>query len=358
MNGILGIALNVDAREFEKAKDIINDVGYRMKDLADIDVGLGGQALGRDAILLKQVDHDMQRLGTLASSGAAKGGFINLQEMREAANLTARITGDLEKWDDTLINVKSELEKTIKQLAAAEQMLLMTPGNQYDPQYKESQATVDRLTGHRDVLQTAYDTMSGHQGRAGAYAERSGEFKDQIKDFKMGGPDVLGTVMSKMYGWAAGLMGASAIYSYLNNASELSKQTNIQAFPLLMRGGTMSQERLSAGAKYGYRPIQQLQLQNTIGQATGWQDKNLQDAAISAMMHGNYTGVGAQSIANYQAGTFATGTDAGNDKIGFQNSLNKQVDYLYKMSVALGAGGRFDEVLKTNQQLLQTVDSF
>lgn len=147
-------------------------------------------------------------------------------------------------------------------------------------------------------------------------------------------------------GYGAAIGGGFSLLSFLHNSVNQAADLGSATADLAMRGGTG--DFYARAAKYGFTPLEAIQMQDTIGGKTGYTGKRLNEAGEIAAYNARKMGVGGETVAGYIAGSYgSTGANA--------TEYGKQLKNLRDTAVALGARGRIEEVLKNNQEIMTSM---
>lgn len=147
-------------------------------------------------------------------------------------------------------------------------------------------------------------------------------------------------------GYGAAIGGGFSLLSFLHNSVNQAADLGSATADLAMRGGTG--DFYARAAKYGFTPLEAIQMQDTIGGKTGYTGKRLNEAGEIAAYNARKMGVGGETVAGYIAGSYgSTGANA--------TEYGKQLKNLRDTAVALGARGRIEEVLKNNQEIMTSI---
>ena len=373
MSGI-GISINVKTESLERARQSIKEFGSELSGFNKNDVSLGGSSMAKDAELLRQAAADISRMGSLARSGEAKGGSLNIGQWKEVEGVTTRVASNLDAWVNKTKSLQAELHKISENYKDLEHSThdMETPENVRASNMSE----MERLAANKGELEKQLQERSEKEPKVGNLQRRAQEHNNNIQGFEKpgsegggvgdGGIGVLGTGLK----WGAALLGVGSVLSMIKDASALASHFDMGNADLTARGGSgLTDDRAYTWAKnFGYRPVEQLAIFDQLNRGTGAVDSRedgangvLSRMAQMAMAHGRRMGIGGEAVANYTAGTFQSVkdiTDLAKQPDGLvkvDQAMEKPIRLLHDTAVALGARGRIEEVLRLNQQFVSDV---
>lgn len=339
----LGIAIRVDAaqvRDAKKSVEFLNQALRETEDQGGID--LGDDRLADTSALVKRLAEDVRRLRSIAGSGDRNGGLIRRDQLQEAEKLTARIRDNFSGVSAVLGKAREELAKLIQERRTLGDV--DGSGKYESPQaYFTRKERMESLQGEIAGKQAALHRLEKFRPRFSGLQREGAEAAGAISGF--GPPGLGGQLLQKSLAAGATLFAGLSVVGLFREALDTAKLFAPLESDLMLRGGRNLREN---AATYGFRPIEHLHATDLLNRRLGFGGAELNEAAETAKRFSRGFGLSAETTAEYAAGIHQS---LGLTAPLFERHLNRLTAAVEKA----GVGGRLEEYMRQNQELLHRV---
>ena len=340
----IGIDIDVKTGKLSDAKKNILDTARALQEVekhGSIDLSVND---GEFADIARDMMETMRKLETMNSKISATGGKKTTNQDQEASRLILKQKADAEAYEKALAKVGTRLDELYEKKRKL-QTTQFVPGSK---EYDVAQQKLDSIEQELSTRTASYEKLQGkYDNKIGQAAGRSGRAGEEIAGYQTlpdtppGGSSGLG--IKKMLGFGAGILGGFSIMQFLHDSMTQSANYSGNEADLTMRGAKPGFR--NNAALMGYDPMESIAIQENIGKKTDHQGQGLNDISLSAAYYGRKMGIGGEAVSSYVGGSFAsTGASV--------EATNKQLKYLHDTAIALGARGRIEEVLRSNQSIM------
>jgi hypothetical protein len=334
----IGIGINIDTQPIKSARREVDFLNKSLKETENIDLAPGGKEGAQDySEMVKRLAEDIRRLKAISASGDRQGGLLNKHQFAEAEKISKRVGENFQAYTKDLSRARDELSKLVRERESLEKIGRSGAYESVDA-FTRRQERLGVLRGQTESRESELASLSKHEGRMGTLHGRAGEAGEAISGFgAMAGG---GASLKKALGVGAALLGGMTAMGFLNDAMAKAVAFGGGDADLARRGGGVGNR-----SSYGFTPIEALQISDSLNRSTGLRGADLDRSSEMVKMFARGQGLSDSTVSGYMGGIHqATGLTA--------PLFERHLERLRAAVEKGGIGGRSEEFLRLNQQIL------
>lgn len=339
----VGISIQVDATQVREAKKMVQFLNKALRETEEHGgIDLGDDRLADTSAMVKRLSEDIRRLRSIAASGDRNGGLIRRDQLQEAEKLSTRIRENFSGYSAVLGKAREELGRLIQERRTLGEM--DGSGKYESPQaYLTRKERMETLQGAISEKQAALQRLEKYRPRLAGLQREGAEAAGAISGF---GPPGLGPqLLQRTIAAGATLFAGLSVVNLFREAFDTAKLFAPLESDLMLRGGRDLREN---AATYGFRPIEHLHAADLLNRRLGFGGMELNEATEAAKRFSRGFGLSVGTTSEYAAGIHQS---LGLSAPLFEKHLNRLTAAVEKA----GVGGRVEEYLRQNQELLHRV---
>lgn len=338
----IGISLSVDAREVERARretEALNQEFEKLNNAKPPDTGLHTDHYKE---IVNRLREDVSRMGQLSKSVTSQGGFVNPKQMREIADVTSRVSSGFGKWREEIDKAREAVRSLLEEEKHLDREIRSGRG---------TQAHLDRLEtigGERREAQARISDAERHQARVEELQRRAERNNQVLGGAELQQPATTGFNLRKAFGYGAAILGVGTVMGFMSDALGKAGAMSAGRTDIGQRGGNYG---FGQGVGLGFGPVAEVEIADALNKRSNWQGEELRQATLTAMQAARTFGVDESAMTGFVGGTrTATGMSA--------SEYRQYLEVIRDIAKGKGGvGGRVEEYLTLNQQLLSRISA-
>ena len=295
----LGINISTDFRQVTAARKEIEKVNGLLTGMnGAADVAIGGPGLAKDADILRQISSDITRLKNLSAVGVGKGGVLNSQQFKEAAELSQKVGTNMAAWESSISKTRKELGALYREIND-----LGKVSSADAHRWGSAQERISVLKGQLADKQKEYRGLDAHDRTAGHLRERGAEYTGNIAAYGQQGPGGGTGALSAITGLLKPMLmiaGFAGIGSLVGKSLSAYHDFNTTSTDM----GNMGLAGISSG-RSGYKMKERGDFMMNVARSTGYSGEGGMDAMLDLARSRN---VSTDTMSQFATGGYkATG---------------------------------------------------
>ena len=352
MNG-LGISIGVDANRVREAKKEISFLNKALKETESFnDLAPGHDGLDETSALLKRVTEDIRQLKGLSVSGEKQGGLLKKEQFQEAAMLSKKIGENFGVYTKEVSKARAELVKLLSEKAKLENISRQkeSGSGKYESlaEFEKRQKRLADLEEDIASKRTVYNRFKKQEGAARDLKEKGLGYTEAIGGYgempgQAGSSFSAGRLLRRIGGYGLAFAGGFSLMHFLRESMDKEKMFSESEADLYMRGG-----RQLRRASYGFNPMESAEMADTLSRRTGFAGSELNSLNESNKRFSRGMGISSDITMGYVGGIYqATGLKV--------KEYREVLGAIRDSVTGLGARGRTEDFLRSNQQLIASI---